>query len=99
MREAIREGFPPAVVEELMRASGLTLKELASALDLSHQPVTNAIVAAYISRSMLETRILKNWTYKQLASNMCDCGSLKHTDHCLRETLSGRLALRSVDCR
>ena len=35
MREAIREGFPPAVVGELMRASGLTLKELASALDLS----------------------------------------------------------------
>ena len=33
--EAIREGFPPAVVEELMRASGLTLKELADALDLS----------------------------------------------------------------
>ena len=35
LREAIREGFPPAVVEELMRASGLTLKELATALDLS----------------------------------------------------------------
>lgn len=35
MREAIREGFPPAVVEELMRTSGLTLKELANALDLS----------------------------------------------------------------
>jgi putative toxin-antitoxin system antitoxin component (TIGR02293 family) len=35
MREAIREGFPAAVVEELMRASGLTLRELASALDLS----------------------------------------------------------------
>jgi putative toxin-antitoxin system antitoxin component (TIGR02293 family) len=35
MREAIRDGFPPAVVEELMRASGLTLKELAGALDLS----------------------------------------------------------------
>jgi putative toxin-antitoxin system antitoxin component (TIGR02293 family) len=35
MREAIREGFPPAVVRELMRTSGLTLKELASALDLS----------------------------------------------------------------
>jgi putative toxin-antitoxin system antitoxin component (TIGR02293 family) len=33
--EAIREGFPPAVVEELMEASGLTLKELAGALDLS----------------------------------------------------------------
>lgn len=35
MRDAIRQGFPPAVVEELMRASGLTLKELAAALDLS----------------------------------------------------------------
>jgi putative toxin-antitoxin system antitoxin component (TIGR02293 family) len=35
LREAIRDGFPPAVVEELMRVSGLTLKELASALDLS----------------------------------------------------------------
>jgi putative toxin-antitoxin system antitoxin component (TIGR02293 family) len=35
MREAIREGFPPAVVGKLRRASGLTLKELASALDLS----------------------------------------------------------------
>jgi len=35
MRDAIREGFPPAVVEKLMRASGLTLKELAGALDLS----------------------------------------------------------------
>ena len=35
LREAIREGFPHAVLEELMRASGLTLKELAQALDLS----------------------------------------------------------------
>lgn len=35
LREAIREGFPPAVVQELMRGSGLTLKELAAALDLS----------------------------------------------------------------
>ncbi len=35
MREAIRDGFPPAVVERVMRASGLTLKELATALDLS----------------------------------------------------------------
>ncbi|MGA9392394.1 MAG: antitoxin Xre/MbcA/ParS toxin-binding domain-containing protein [Candidatus Sulfotelmatobacter sp.] len=33
--EAIREGFPPAVVQELMHSSGLTLKELADALDLS----------------------------------------------------------------
>jgi hypothetical protein len=35
LREAIREGFPAAVVEELMRSSRLTLKELAESLDLS----------------------------------------------------------------
>lgn len=35
LREAVREGFPHAVLEELMQASGLTLKELAEALDLS----------------------------------------------------------------
>ncbi len=35
LREAIREGFRPQVVQELMRTSGLTLKELAGALDLS----------------------------------------------------------------
>jgi len=35
LREAIREGFPHAVLEEMMHSSGLTLKELAGALDLS----------------------------------------------------------------
>src|SRR5215469_12793593 len=35
LREAIRQGFPPAVVDQVMRASGLTLKELANSLDLS----------------------------------------------------------------
>ena len=35
LRDAIRDGFPPRVVDELIRASGLTLKELAGALDLS----------------------------------------------------------------
>jgi len=35
LREAIREGFPPAVVKAVMRACNLTLKELASSLDLS----------------------------------------------------------------
>jgi len=35
LRDAIREGFPPAVVQALLQASGLTLKELAAALDLS----------------------------------------------------------------
>src|ERR1700741_3624997 len=35
LQAAIREGFPQSVVEGLLRASGLTLKELAGALDLS----------------------------------------------------------------
>jgi putative toxin-antitoxin system antitoxin component (TIGR02293 family) len=35
LRQAIRDGFPPAVVESLMENSGLTLKEVAGALDLS----------------------------------------------------------------
>jgi putative toxin-antitoxin system antitoxin component (TIGR02293 family) len=35
LREAIREGFPHAVLGQVLRASGLTLQELATALDLS----------------------------------------------------------------
>jgi putative toxin-antitoxin system antitoxin component (TIGR02293 family) len=35
LRSAIREGFPQSVVEEVMRSAGLTLKELATTLDLS----------------------------------------------------------------
>lgn len=35
LRHAIREGLPTTVVEELLRSSGLTLKELAESLDLS----------------------------------------------------------------
>ncbi len=35
LQSAIREGFPRAVLDEVLRASGLGLRELASALDLS----------------------------------------------------------------
>jgi putative toxin-antitoxin system antitoxin component (TIGR02293 family) len=35
MSEAIREGFPQSVVDALIGASGLTLQEVASSLDLS----------------------------------------------------------------
>jgi putative toxin-antitoxin system antitoxin component (TIGR02293 family) len=35
LQAAIREGFPQTVVEEVMQAAGLTLKELATSLDLS----------------------------------------------------------------
>jgi putative toxin-antitoxin system antitoxin component (TIGR02293 family) len=35
LESAIREGFPQQVVVEVMRATGLTLKELAASLDLS----------------------------------------------------------------
>lgn len=35
LRTAIREGFPARVVQQLMRASGLTLKDLSASLSLS----------------------------------------------------------------
>jgi putative toxin-antitoxin system antitoxin component (TIGR02293 family) len=35
LRAAIREGFPQTVVAEVMQGAGITLKELAAALDLS----------------------------------------------------------------
>jgi putative toxin-antitoxin system antitoxin component (TIGR02293 family) len=35
LQSAIREGFPPGVVEKVMDSAGLTLKELAVSLDLS----------------------------------------------------------------
>ena len=44
LRQAIRDGFPPAVVEELMRASGLTLKELPAHL-ICLLEACNAVVA------------------------------------------------------
>ena len=50
MREAIREGFPPAVVEKLMHASGLTLRELAAALDLSPRSLQRRRSAGKLAR-------------------------------------------------
>lgn len=35
LQSAIRKGFPQAVVKEVMYAAGITLKELATSLDLS----------------------------------------------------------------
>jgi len=35
LQAAIREGFPQPVVQEVMQGAGITLKELASSLDLS----------------------------------------------------------------
>jgi putative toxin-antitoxin system antitoxin component (TIGR02293 family) len=35
LHDAIREGFPQTVVEEVMQAAGISLKELAAILDLS----------------------------------------------------------------
>jgi putative toxin-antitoxin system antitoxin component (TIGR02293 family) len=35
LQAAIREGFPPSVVDEVIHASGLTLKELTATLGLS----------------------------------------------------------------
>jgi putative toxin-antitoxin system antitoxin component (TIGR02293 family) len=37
LQAAIREGFPQSVVEQVTRAAGITLKELAASLDLSER--------------------------------------------------------------
>ena len=50
LRDAIREGFRPAVVEKLMQASGLTLKELAAALDLSPRSLQRRRVSGRLAR-------------------------------------------------
>jgi putative toxin-antitoxin system antitoxin component (TIGR02293 family) len=50
MREAIRQGFPAAVVEELMRSSALTLKELATALDLSPRSLQRRRLSGRLAR-------------------------------------------------
>lgn len=51
LHEAIREGFPPGVVEKLMEASGLTLKELAGALDLSPRSLQRRRRTGRLARS------------------------------------------------
>ena len=50
LREAIREGFRPAVVEQLMQTSGLTLRELATALDLSPRSLQRRRRAGRLAR-------------------------------------------------
>ena len=50
LSDAIREGFPPAVVEELIQASGLTLKEPADALDLSARSLQGRRRTARLAR-------------------------------------------------
>jgi hypothetical protein len=43
LQAAIREGFPQAVVGEVIHASGLTLKELAASLDLSPRSLQRGV--------------------------------------------------------
>ncbi len=50
LREAIREGLPPAVIERLMAASGLSLSELAAALDLSPRSLQRRRSAGKLAR-------------------------------------------------
>lgn len=58
MKAAIREGFPRAVVQALVEASGLTLQEVALSLDLSvrslRRPKHEGRLAKYESDRMAE---------------------------------------------
>jgi putative toxin-antitoxin system antitoxin component (TIGR02293 family) len=50
LQAAIREGFPQGVVEEVMHAAGLTLKELAESLDLSPRSLQRRRHAGRLAR-------------------------------------------------
>jgi hypothetical protein len=32
--------------------------------------------------NILDARVVNGWSYSQLASQMCDCGAIRHTSHC-----------------
>jgi hypothetical protein len=59
LREAIRQGFPHAVLGQLMQASGLTLKELAGALDLYRMARLLALARATLGDEARASRWLK----------------------------------------
>ena len=50
LQAAIREGLPQAVVEEVMQATGLTLRELAETLDLSARSLQRRRRAGRLAR-------------------------------------------------
>jgi putative toxin-antitoxin system antitoxin component (TIGR02293 family) len=50
LQEAIREGFPQTVVAKVMHAAGLTLKELATSLDLSARSLQRRRHAGRLAR-------------------------------------------------
>jgi hypothetical protein len=59
LREAIRKGFPAAVVKELMRSSRLTLKGLAESVDLSARTLQHWRRSGRLAR--LESDRLYRW--------------------------------------
>jgi putative toxin-antitoxin system antitoxin component (TIGR02293 family) len=50
LQAAIREGFPQLAVDEVMRAAGITLKELATSLDLSARSLQRRRRAGRLAR-------------------------------------------------
>lgn len=50
LRDAIREGFPQQVVEEVMQSAGITLGELAATLDLSARSLQRRRSAGRLAR-------------------------------------------------
>ena len=50
LQAALREGFPQLVVEKVRRAAGITLKELASSLDLSARSLQRRRRAGRLAR-------------------------------------------------
>jgi putative toxin-antitoxin system antitoxin component (TIGR02293 family) len=86
LREAIREGFPHAVLEEVLRTSGLTLKELADALDLSPRSLQRrrrGRLARFESDRLYRMARLLALARETMGDSGRASRWLKHTNHAL----------------
>ena len=97
LSNAIRKGFPHEVVEELMRASGLTLKELADALDLSPRSLQRRRRTGRLARFESD-RLYRLARIVALAED--SLGTRKSVTHWLRSgnrALGGVAPLHAID--
>jgi putative toxin-antitoxin system antitoxin component (TIGR02293 family) len=97
LQAAIREGFPQTVVEEVMRAAGITLKELAAALDLSARSLQRrrheGRLATYESDRLYRLARIIGLAKHYLGSSETASRWLKHSNR----ALGGSAPLEMID--
>ena len=80
LREAIREGFPPAVVDRLIQASGLTLRELAAALDLSPRSLQRRSSAVHKPLWRRQSTVLRSFHRRRSPASKLQRPSARRTE-------------------